>query len=238
MTTSTQPTGGAATFFDVDGTLVQTTIAHYYAYFRRQSMSPLWAKLWYAAFMIKCGYYLLLDKISRSTLNVIFYRSYRGLPVEGIKAKAADCYREVIKPRRYQQAAESIAEHRRSGRKIVLVTGSIDFIIAPLAEELGVGGVLAPSLVESNGRFTGDLDGPPIGEEEKARRIRRYAEEHNIDLSQSHAYGDSIADLPMLEVVGFPHVVNPDKALAATAKARGWPMHRWTVAPSSEGSGR
>lgn len=237
MITTAQPTGRAATFLDVDGTLVQTTIAHYYAYFRRQRMSPLAGKLWYAAFLVKCGYYLVLDRINRSTLNVVFYRSYRGLPVDEIRAKAADCYRDVIRPRQFQQAADCITEHRRAGRQVVLVTGSIDFIIAPLAEQLGVESVLAPSLVESNGRFTGELDGPPIGEEEKARRIRRFAEMNDIALSQSHAYGDSIADLPMLQAVGYPHVVNPDKALTAIAEAHGWPIHRWTVAPAPGGEG-
>ena len=95
-------------------------------------------------------------------------------------------------------------------------------------------GMLACSLVESDGVFTGELGGPPIGEEEKVRQVRRYAEENGIDLSQSYAYGDSIADLPMLEAVGMPHAVNPDRALKAVARARGWPMHEWTVDGSGE----
>ncbi len=119
------------------------------------------------------------------------------------------------------------------GREVVLVTGSIALIIEPLASRLGVTHVVAPSLVESNGRFTGELDGPPISDEEKARRVRQFAGENHIDLSRSHAYGDSIADLPMLETVGFPHAVNPDKALAAAAHTRGWPIHQWSVARTS-----
>ena len=98
--------------------------------------------------------------------------------------------------------------------------------------------MLAPSLLESEGRFTGELDGPPIGEQEKARRIRRFAEENDISLSRSHAFGDSIADLPMLEVVGHPHVVNPDRALSAIARARAWATHHWVVDAAYEGNGR
>ena len=156
--------------------------------------------------------------------------------LDDVKALVPGCYREVIAPRRFEQAAGCLARHRQAGHRIVLVTGSIDFIIKPLADELGVRDVLAPSLVTSNGRFTGELDGPPIGEEEKARRIRRFADANDIDLSKSHAYGDSIADLPMLEAVGHPHAVNPDKVLAARAATRGWPVHRWTVA-REEGNG-
>ena len=227
-----------AAFFDVDGTLVQTTIVHYYMYFRRRRMSPLVGRLWHTVFLLKCGYYLILDKISRSRLNIVFYRSYAGLPVAEIKSQVESCYREVIRPRCFEQAVSCVREHRQAGRNVVLVTGSLDFIIAPLAIKLGATAVLAPSLLEVDGRFTGELDGPPIGEAEKARRIAQFAKEQAIDLTQSHAYGDSIADLPMLEVVGFPHVVNPDRALAATAKSRGWPIHQWTVGRTPERDGR
>ncbi len=232
------PAAKTAAFFDVDGTLVQTTIVHYYVYFRRKRMSPLAGKLWYAAFLVKCGYFLMLDKIDRSRLNVVFYRSYAGLPAAEIKAQVPECYRDVIKPRQFRQAASCVAKHREAGDEIVLVTGSIDFIIEPLARDLAVDSVVAPSLVESNGRFNGKLDGPPIGEQEKARRIQRFAESNGIDLSQSHAYGDSVADLPMLELVGHPHVVNPDRVLAAVARARGWLTHRWTIAAPYEGDAR
>ncbi len=225
-----KPAPTAAVFFDVDGTLIQTTIVHYYMYFRRQGMSALGSVPWRAGFLLKCGYYLLLDKISRSRLNVVFYRSYRGMAVDEVRDLVPGCHRDVISPRRFQEVEACVTEHRRAGRRIVLVTGSIDFIIQPLAVELGVDDVVAPSLITSNGRFTGELDGPPIGEEEKARRVRRFAKANAIDLSESHAYGDSIADLPMLETVGHPHAVNPDKALTKAAAARNWPVHRWTVA--------
>jgi HAD superfamily hydrolase (TIGR01490 family) len=126
-----------------------------------------------------------------------------------------------------------IGAHRTAGRRTVLVTGSIDFIIAPLAESLGVDEVIAPGLLTENGRFTGALDGPPVGMEEKARRIAAFARAHDIDLAASFAYGDSKADLPMLEAVGHPQVVNPDKVLRMIAIHRGWPVHRWTLPEAS-----
>ncbi len=233
-----RPDNRAATFFDVDGTLVETTIAHYYAFFRRSRMPALLSRLWFAWYVAKCGYYMVLDKINRSRMNIVFYRSYRGLPAAETKTDSIGCYEAVMKPRRYAEAAQCVEQHRRAGRKIVLVTGSIDFIVAPLAEEIGADHVLAPVLVESDGAFTGELNGPPIGEEEKARQIRAFAARNGIDLSASFGYGDSIADLPMLEAVGHPAVVNPDKALGAVAAARGWPIHNWTVESRREDDGR
>lgn len=228
----------AVAFFDVDGTIVKTTIVHYYMYFRRRRMPPALGLIWHGAYLLKCGYYLALDKINRSRLNIVFYRGYRGLPAEEIKAQADDCYRSVIEPRYYTGAVQCIEEHRHAGLDVVLVTGSIDFIVQPLARHVGAHAVVASSLAEDGGCFTGELIGPPVGDEEKAKRIRQFAATHDIDLAQSHAYGDSIADLPMLEAVGHPHAVNPDKALAATARARGWPVHRWVVARPVRSNGR
>jgi HAD superfamily hydrolase (TIGR01490 family) len=228
----------AAAFFDVDGTLIDSTIAHYFRYFMFRRMPPLRAKLWYAGFLVRCGYYMALDRVDRGRLNVVFYRNYAGLPAAEIKSQAFDCFQNVIVPRRFVEAEACIEEHRRAGRSIVLVTGSLDFIIEPLAKEIGAEGVLAAALKERDGRFTGELTGPPVGTEEKARRMREFAAANGIDLAQSHAYGDSAADLPMLEAVGFPHAVNPDRKLAAAARARGWPIHHWNVAGDAARNGR
>jgi len=218
----------SAVFFDFDGTLVDSTIAHYYRYFMRRRLTPTRRRIWYGGFLLRCVFYLILDRIDRSKLNVVFYRNYRGLPIHEIKALAEDCYRDEIAPRCFDQAAECIQQHRKANRLIAVVTGSLDFIVSPFARAFGVDVVLAPALVESDGVFTGRLDGAPIGGQEKARRIRALAAELNIDLATSYAYGDSIADLPMLQVVGHPHVVNPDRTLARIAHRHGWETHRWT----------
>lgn len=225
----------AAAFFDVDGTLVQSTIVHYYMFFRKHAMTPMYRWLWMTAFLGKCLYFHVLDKISRSKLNIVFYRGYGGMCVEDVKGRAGECHLSIIEPKIFKEALPCIAEHRANGHVPVLVTGSIDFIVAPLAGRLGIVHVVAPSLVERNGQFTGELNGPPVGEAEKARRVRRFAVEHGIDLAGSHAYGDSIADLPMLESVGHPHAVNPDRALGSVAAQRGWPIHRWSVARRRKG---
>ena len=218
-----------AAFFDVDGTLVKSTIVHYYVYLRRRLLARPYANIWHLMYVIKYAWFLLLDKIDRCRLNIVFYRDYRGLSVARIKGQADQCYAELIAPRRFQQGLHCVQEHQQAGDLIVLVTGSLDFLTQPLAEALGINAIIAASLVESEGTFTGELAGPPIGGLEKAVRVRRFAKENGIDLSRSHGYGDSVADLPMLEAVGFPHAVNPDRSLARIARTRGWPRHRWTA---------
>ncbi len=224
----------AAAFFDVDGTLVSTHIVHQYVYIRRQMIPGVLRPLWTGAFYaLKGPYYKALDRISRTKLNIVFYRSYAGLPAGKVRSLVESCFENVLRPHLFHEGSACINEHRAAGRRIVFVTGSIDFIIEPLARHLGADAVIAPRLVERDGRFTGELDGPPVGEEEKARRMNEYAEREDIDLSKSFAYGDSIADVPMLRSVGNPGVVNPDRLLATAAREMGWPVYRWT---SSNGS--
>jgi HAD superfamily hydrolase (TIGR01490 family) len=192
-------------------------------------LPAVWRSLWTAAFYATKGpYFKIVDRISRTRLNVVFYRCYAGLPSERIRSLVQPCFEELLRPSLFEEALACVREHHRAGRDIVFVTGSIDFIMAPLAEHLGARAVLAPTLVERDGKFTGELDGPPVGQTEKARRVRAYAEHQGLDLSASFAYGDSIADVPMLQEVGHPHAVNPDQALSGTARRLGWPVVQWS----------
>ncbi len=225
----------AAAFFDVDGTLVGRHIVHHYVYIRQRLLPPLLRRLWTGAFLAKTPYYLVLDRLSRTRLNAVFYRNYAGLPAARVRALAGDCFEQVIRPHIFRQVRDCLAEHRAAGRRIVFVTGSIDFIIEPLVRFLEADACLAPTLVASDGRFTGELDSPPVGSQEKVRRIRAYARNHAIDLPASYAYGDSIADAPMLDTVGHPHAVNPDRKLAAAARQRSWATRHWSVENGSAG---
>jgi fatty acyl-CoA reductase len=91
--------------------------------------------------------------------------------------------------------------------------------------------VYAAELVEKEGRFTGKLKGMAASNTEKADRMQEYARVHGVSLADSLAFGDSIADLPMLEIAGQPHAVNPDSRLKAIATKRGWPILQWSTQP-------
>ena len=216
-----------AAFFDVDGTLLKSTIVHYYIWMRFKKTPFLLKHLWLIGFLPKIVYYLVLDRISRPRFNQVFYRNYRGMGVTEIKELSTEMFETYLRPKIFPAAISQIQEHKEQGTPVVFVTGSLDFIVQPIADYLAVDSVLAPQLGEQNGQFTGELTTEPLIGEEKAKAVQAYAEQHGISLEESYAYGDSQSDLPMLECVGNPVVVNPGKTLREKALASGWEMHEW-----------
>jgi HAD superfamily hydrolase (TIGR01490 family) len=129
---------------------------------------------------------------------------------------------EIVAPLVYAEALALIDEHHRAGRTVVIISSSPEEVVRPLAVYLGVDDVIATrSKSGPDGRYTGELDFYAYGPG-KAEAIRALAERDGIDLTASYAYSDSATDLPMLEAVGHPVVVNPDKELADIAVARDW----------------
>ena len=216
-----------AAFFDVDGTLLKSTIVHYYIWMRSAKASFLLKQMWLIGFLPKIAYYLILDRISRTRFNRVFYRNYRRMDAAQTKVLSTEMFETYIRPKIFPEVVSQIQEHKQQDAAIVLVTGSLDFIVQPIANYLGVDAILAPQLREENGRFTGELTTEPLIGERKGEAIREFAEQHEISLKDSYAYGDSQSDLPMLECVGNPVVVNPGKKLREKALASGWEMHEW-----------
>ena len=214
-------------FFDVDGTLLASTIVHCYVWIRSAQIPFLLKYLWLIAFLPKTVYYLILDSISRTRFNQVFYRNYRGMDVEQAKGLSIEMFENYLRPKIFAAAVSQIQEHKAQGTTVVLVTGSLDFVVQPIADYFAVDAVLAPKLREQDGQFTGELTTAPLIAEEKAKAMRDYADQHEISLKDSYAYSDSQSDLPMLECVGNPVAVNPGKALRRKALESGWEMHEW-----------
>jgi HAD superfamily hydrolase (TIGR01490 family) len=128
---------------------------------------------------------------------------------------------EVIDPYIYQEALDLIALHRALGRRVYIVSSSPEEVVRPLAERLGVEEVIATRAETKDGKYTGNLEFYCAGDA-KAEAIRQLAEAERIDLSESFAYSDSITDRPMLELVGNPVAVNPDRELRSLATQRDW----------------
>lgn len=220
----------AIAFFDVDGTLLSSTIVHCYLWLRKSSLSPIHKLFWFIGFLPKIVYYLILDKISRERFNRVFYRNYRGMDAAHVKDLADDMFNNYLRQRIFPEAISQIEEHKAQGDHVVLLTGSLDFIVRPIAEHLGADSVLAAKLSEQDGKFTGELTTEPLIGEQKAIALKGYAKKTGVSLDVCYAYSDSKSDLPMLDCVGNPVAVNPSKALRKQALETNWEIHEWMKA--------
>ena len=146
-----------------------------------------------------------------------------GWDVATVRDIVADTIHNVVDPLVYDEAVSLIEEHRLAGRDIVIVSTSGAEVVGPIGEMLGADRVIATRMQIEDGKYAGEIEYYAYGEE-KATAIRALAEEMGYDLDRSFAYSDSVTDVPMLEAVGHPHAVNPDKELRRQAIANGWPV--------------
>jgi HAD superfamily hydrolase (TIGR01490 family) len=130
---------------------------------------------------------------------------------------------EILHPMIYAEAAALIDDHHRRGHHVVVVSASGEEMVQPIAAALGAEHAAATRMTVVDGKYTGEIDFYCYGEG-KALAAEALAAEHGYRLDQCFAYSDSITDLPLLEVVGHPHAVNPDRALRRVATHRGWPV--------------
>jgi HAD superfamily hydrolase (TIGR01490 family) len=145
-----------------------------------------------------------------------------------IRQIVREALEETVEPIIYAEALDLIEEHRAAGRRVYLVSASPEEIVQPLADHLGVDGCIATrAVVDDEGRYAGEMEFYAYGPF-KADAMRELAEADGLDLSASYAYSDSYTDLPMLEAVGHPVVVNPDRVLAKVAKEREWDVMQFT----------
>jgi HAD superfamily hydrolase (TIGR01490 family) len=146
-----------------------------------------------------------------------------GWEVERVRSVVEEVLEEVFGPLLYNEALELLEIHRAAGRLLCIVSTSPEEVVEPLARKLGVEHYIATRSRIVNGVYTGELEFYAYGPF-KAHAIRDLASELGIDLEKSFAYSDSSTDLPMLETVGHPVAVNPDKELKRVAAERGWPV--------------
>jgi HAD superfamily hydrolase (TIGR01490 family) len=213
-----------AAFYDVDGTLVSTNVVHAYGYYAMNRGSLLGMAGRTLSTVASIPLFGALDLVNRKVFNEFFYRYYAGLSEDRLVTLAEDMFEDVLKDAIFPQAKDLIDEARRSGCKIVLVTGALDFTMRPLARYLGADDLIANKMQYVGGVATGRVIPPIIEGANKANAIRDYCERQGLALNKSHAYSDSASDYAMLAVVGRPTAVNPDMRLRSIARAYQWPI--------------
>ena len=125
----------------------------------------------------------------------------------------------------YLEARALIERHKADGHLVIIATSTGRDIVEPLADRLGVDQLIATEYEEdAQGVYTGNMIGKWLWGPDKAEAVKAFAEREGVDLDESFAYSDSYYDRHLLEIVGYPRVVNPDAMMRAYAVRKGWPV--------------
>ncbi|MFN8195489.1 MAG: HAD-IB family hydrolase [Nocardioidaceae bacterium] len=212
-----------AAFFDLDKTIIARSSSMAFSkpfqagglISRRAALRTVYAQF---VFLAGGADHDQMEKIRRFMSQMC-----AGWDVATVREIVGETLHHIIDPMVYDEAVSLIEEHKAAGRDVVIVSTSGLEVVQPIGEMLGADRVVATRMEIVDGKYTGGIEYYAYAEE-KARAIERLAEENGYDLAGCFAYSDSITDVHMLEVVGHPSAVNPDKELRKVAAARGWPV--------------
>lgn len=222
-TSADGPARATAAFFDLDKTLISrsSTLAFVPSFYRHGLISGAQAvrgALAQLAFRLGGADHSQMEKIKAEVSKLCC-----GWQVERVAEIVSTHLADTIGPIIYAEARRLVDAHRQAGRDVIIVSTSGQEMVGPIGAMLGASAVIATRMRHADGRYTGELEFYAYGEA-KAIRIRELSAERGYRLADCFAYSDSVTDLPMLEAVGRPHVVNPDRRLRKIAAERGWPV--------------
>jgi len=153
---------------------------------------------------------------------------FRGREETWLEQSCAEWFPRYVLPEVQQAGRHAVKRHREAGDFVAIVTGATRYVAEPVAAELGIPHVICSELeLDVDGRFTGRIIEPLCYGLGKIERTAKVAEREGFSIEDATFYSDSITDLPLLEVVKAPIVINPDRRLRRLAKKRGWPIEAW-----------
>jgi HAD superfamily hydrolase (TIGR01490 family) len=217
-----------AAFFDVDRTLVSVNTARLFLRdLRRRGEISFLRALRALGWMAK--YHLSLIDLQIIAANIA--EQMRGKSETEFAEQCRRWVEKEVLPLVTPGALRQIERHKAQGHVLAVLSSSPTYVTRPLAETLGIDEVLSTTFEVADGQFTGRLVGPACVGPGKIHWAESLGQRHDVDFAKSWFYTDSYTDLPMLERVGNPSIVNPDPRLRAAAKKRGWPVQDWMKPP-------
>lgn len=221
---SVKPTVRAA-LFDMDRTLVRKETGSLYMRYQRDiGKATTWdlLKTFYWVGQYTFGI-LDVDKLADNVLSTM-----RGVSEPAFVVECEDWFTKYVAEHITDKGREAVAKHRARGDVCAIVTGATRYAAGPLAQRLDIEHVVASELeIDETGQFTGRAVKPLCLGNGKLQRAEALAQRLGFHLHEATFYTDSISDLPLLERVAEPIVINPDPRLLRVAKRRGWPIERW-----------
>ena len=209
-------------FFDFDETLLQVSSG-------RLGIQWLWDRR-----MVPLGYILkihvanffyqrrLLSDVRMVRILLTYYKKKR---LADFEEGAENFYSEYLKPHLAPNILSRVTSHKNEGHVLVLISGSVRYMLEPVIKDLEFDHLLCTDLeVDRDGIMTGKPKGLVCMNQNKKRLTLKLAQSIGLDLGKSYAYGNHQSDLPLLELVGHPHVVEPSTILAKVAHRKSWPI--------------
>lgn len=216
----TRPT---AAFFDLDKTIIAKSST--LAFSREFQAGGLISR----RAMLRSAYAQLVfftggaDHDQMDKMRLFMSQLCAGWDVATVREIVHDTLNNIVEPLVYEEAVRLMEEHRAEGRDIVIVSASGAEVVEPIGQMLGADRVIATRMEIVDGKYTGEIDYYAYAEE-KARAIEHLSATIGYDLDECYAYSDSVTDVHMLEAVGHPFAVNPDRELRRIAAAKDWPV--------------
>lgn len=228
---------GRAAFFDVDNTMVRGASMYLVAkglhargFFGTAAiLRGVWYHLQYRLFGERRRH---MDAARTSLLGFVAGRS-----VSEVQRATREIYDEAIATRLWPGTVALARAHLAAGDQVWLVTAAPIEVARVMVDRLGLTGALGTDVEAHGGVYTGRLRDGLLHGPSKAAAVRDLADRSGLDLRQCHAYSDSRNDLPLLESVGHPSAVNPDRSLRRWARRAGWPVHDFRALRGSRNAG-
>ena len=214
-----------AALFDMDRTLVRVNTGNLYVRWRmRRREAGLRDALRVGVWMLQ----YTLGVVDAAKISARALESLAGEDEARFRADCRQWYAEDVRAHVAAHARAEVARRRAEGYVCAILSASTPYVTQPLAEDLGIDHVICTRLEVRDGRFTGRHEPPLCYGTGKVEAATTWARTHGIDLGASAFYTDSVSDLPMLEQVGEPRVINPDPRLRVAAFRRGWRVEKWS----------
>jgi HAD superfamily hydrolase (TIGR01490 family) len=213
-------------FFDLDHTLLDgangNLVVKYMVKTRRLGLEAIWKA-------VKFTVLYRLDRLPKEEVYRWTFQECGKYRIEELMHMLDEAYELYVMPRLFREGEECVAAHKSRGHHTVIATAAGEYMSEKVRVQLGADGKIAAKAPVRDGYLTDELERPlPYGEGKEAL-ARAYAMQRGVELADCFFYSDSMADLPLLQAVGSPVAVNPQKGLKKIAEEKGWPVLRWST---------